>query len=143
MTTDERFAVPFFLMVLAACIAAFMTNAGLYYEVNKFDILDTAKGERILVDYDRTIKRDFEGAWTVDLYRDGVFVERARSLDTHTYRTTARLPKTIDIGWLTDGAISNLECGDYSAAVTWTINPNTTLMRRTIEIQDDFKVKCP
>ena len=144
MTYDERFGVPFLLMVLAACLAGFLTNAGIYYEVTKFDVLDTAKGERVLIDYERTIKRDFNATWTVDLYRGGVFVGSAQSMAVHTYRTTARLPSTVDLEWLTfgDPDFANLECGDYTIAVVWTINPTTTWMRRTIEARDDFKVVC-
>lgn len=145
MTTDERFGVPFLLLVLAACLAAFMTNAGLYYEIVKFDVLDTNRGERILVDYERVIKRNFEAEWSIDLYRDGVFVAAARSQGSHTYRTSARLPATVDLAWMTGGAagFTDLECGDYTVAAVWTINPRTSLMRRTIEARDDFKVKCP
>lgn len=146
MTLDERFGVPLLLAIMALVVASVMTSANNYMEVVRFNLLDAVQGERVMLDYDRIIKRDFTGAWTVDLYVNGVWIAAARSQGQHNYRTTAQLPpvEDRDLDWLTDGdpAFAELPCGDYEAAVQWIINPDSHLMRRTVEARDHFMVTC-
>lgn len=146
MTLSEKFGVSTMLMILAIVVAAILTNASKYMEVTTFNLLDARAGERVMLDYERTIKRDFEAVWTVDLYRDGVWIETARAEAPHNYRTTANLPDAndLDLDWLTygDPAFLGLMCGSYSVAVRWIINPDSHIMRRVVEVHDDFMVTC-
>lgn len=143
MTLDEKLGVPFLLAILALCLGFFMTNAGTYMTVSKFDVLDAAQGDPVVIQYERVIKRDFVARWEVDLYRDGVFVAGADG-GPHIYRTTARLPEYIDLEWITDGApeFFDLPCGHYELTVRWTINPQSVVMQRHVDARDEFQVTC-
>lgn len=146
MTLDEKFGIPFFLALMALVVASVMTSANNYLEVVRFNLLDARQGERVMLDYDRLIKRDFDASWRLDLYRNGVFTMSASSPGVHRYRTTAELPpkSDLDLFWLSydDPEFLDLPCGDYEAAVQWTINPGSVLMKRTVETRDDFMVVC-
>lgn len=146
MTLDERFGVPLLLAIMALVVAAVMTSADNYMTVTQFNLLDARQGERVMLDYDRIIKRDFDGEWRLDLYLNGVWIAAARSPGVHTYRTTAKLPApdALDLDWLSfnDPAFAELPCGDYEAAVQWIINPESHLWRRTVEARDHFMVTC-
>lgn len=146
MRRDEKFGVPFLLILMALVIGAVLTSGGRYFEVRKFNLLDARQGERVVLEYDRVIKRDFDADWRVDLYRNGVWVAEATSPRTHRYRTIAVLPdpKKLDLAWLTygDPAFDDLACGDYRVVVSWIINPQSLLMRRRVEAQDSFVVIC-
>lgn len=147
MTLDEKFGIPVLLAIMAIVLASFLTSANQYMTVARFDLLDTPFGEVVPLDYEREIKRDFEGLWRVDLYRDGVWIETARANGVHTYRTTATLPQgdELNLDWLAygDPGFADLPCGRYSVAVKWFINPDSLLMRRAVEARDDFVVTCP
>ena len=147
MTLDEKFGIPVLFAIMAIVLASFLTSANQYMTVLRFDLLDAPFGEPIKLDYDREIKRDFDGLWRVDLYRAGVWIETARAAGVHTYRTTATLPPAddLDLDWLSygDPDFANLPCGRYSVAVKWFINPESHLMRRSVEASDDFVVICP
>lgn len=146
MKIDEKFGIPAFLAIMAMVLAALMTSSTQYLDVTTFNLLDSGRGEQVVLDYERTIKRDFEGTWRVDLYRDDVWIATARASGLHTYRTTAVLPPKHerDLAWLTfgDPAFENLPCGRYSVAVQWFINPDSMIWRRTVEVRDDFVVTC-
>lgn len=146
MTIGEKFGVSALLLVLAIVLAAFMTNAGRNMTVDRFDLLDARHGERVMLDYNRTIKREFDATWRLDLYRDGVWVAVATSPGVHPYRTTAVLPPAadLDLDWLSygDPAFHDLACGEYEAVVRWTINPGSFAMKRILEARDHFTVFC-
>ena len=146
MTLGEKFGVSTLLMILAIVLAAFLTNAGKYLQVTRFDLVDARQGERVMLEYDRTIRRNFDATWRLDLYRDGVWVETATSPGVHRYRTSAVLPPPgdLDLAWLAYGApgFRDLPCGDYEAVLRWTLHPETLAMRRAIEVRDRFKVIC-
>lgn len=146
MTLDEKFGIPALLLIMALVVAAVLTSGNNYLEVTKFDLIDARQGERVMLDYERVIKRDFEGTWRVDLYRRNVWIAAAVSPDVHQYRTTAVLPSdsAMDLDWLTygDPAFLSLPCGDYTVAVRWIINPESHIMRRAVEVSDGFKVVC-
>lgn len=146
MTVYEGFSVSGLLMILSVVLAAFLTNAGIYMRVERFDLLDARQGERVMLDYERTFLRDFDATWRLDLYRNGTWIEAAFAPNVHRYRTTAKLPppEERDLSWLSyeDPDFADLECGDYEAVVRWTINPDSLLMRRRLEARAKFTVIC-
>lgn len=146
MTLDERFGVPFLLAIMAFVVVAVMTSANNYLEVTRFNLMDARRGERVMLDYDRIIKRDFDAGWRLDLYRDGVWTAAAQSPGVHPYRTTVQLPPAgdLDLAWLSfdHTAFVGLPCGHYEAVVRWTINPDSHLWLRTVEARDGFAVIC-
>lgn len=146
MTRSETFGVSTLLLILAIVLGAFLTSAGKYLQVTRFDLLDARQGERVMLDYERTIRRDFNATWRLDLYRNGVWVETAASPGVYRYRTTAALPPPgdLDLAWLAYGApgFQKLPCGDYEAVLRWTIHPESVAMRRALEVRDSFTVIC-
>jgi hypothetical protein len=144
VTRGEGFSVSFLLLILAGLFGFAMTSSNRYFEVTRFEVLDTICGTSPIVKYDRIIKRDFPARWKVDLYRDGVYVATARSRGVHTYRTLAVLPDAIDLDWLTigDPNFTDLQPSRYTIAIEWDIYPDLMWLRRQVEARDDFEVFC-
>lgn len=146
MRLDEKFGISLFLTIMAIVVASMMTSANNFLEVTRFNLLDARQGERVMLDYDRIIKRDFDASWRLDLYLNSVWIAAARSPGVHTYRTTASLPQPadLDLEWLSygDPGFAELPCGDYEAVVQWVINPDSHIMRRVVEARDHFMVVC-
>lgn len=84
---------------------------------------NAAAGAPIRMTVLRDIRRDFEGAWSVQVMRsvDRGWSQECPGSGEATYRTTAVLPGDLDLGWWTGGACQTLPPGTYRVVTTWTV----------------------
>ena len=91
---------------------------------------------------DRRIKRDFVGRWSVTV-RELQGVENTLACVASAagdYKVGARLPKTLTLGWWTNGRCEGLPAGVYVVTTIWEID-NGPLPDKIVTAQSNpFKV---
>lgn len=103
--------------------AAWLTPARVWYEPGSIQIADAYEGEDPVVSINRTIRRSFDGRYTVSLWRDPPdgHVACAGS-DTLRYRGGLYEPHEAPLTqWADDEWCARLPEGKYYAEVCWTV----------------------
>jgi hypothetical protein len=101
-----------------------------FFEVIQIYVPDHIPGSNPAILYDRIIKRDFYGTYTVEIQKindDAVDTARLETVcvgkGTHTYTTTTKLPISNNLTW--EWFISNtcvVGPGTYRLQATWNIS---------------------
>ena len=124
----EKWAIGIAATVAAVSLFAVFPLPSWWFEINRFRVMDAQAGQPIIVDYDRTIWRNFEGQWRVEVWRD----QRANWVShcvanggPQEYRTDTVLPDPVTMDWLayTEPRCFNLPQGTYKVSVQITVNP--------------------
>lgn len=142
---DEKIGVPLVLFIAAVVAFLFLTPAGFWFRVDRLDIRDAAHATDVTVDYERTIRRDFEGAWRATIRREvqnGWEVICSTAWQPQDYQIDAVLPEPVSLQWLvwTDPNCYQLGPGAYEANVTWVINPGSWFFERQVKRSDRFMI---
>lgn len=110
-------------LALAAYTAAWLTPATWWYQPGRIVIRDTALGGDPVVEIQRTIRRSFDGRYTVSIWRnppDG-HVSCAGS-DTLRYKGGLYGPHEAPLSqWASDPWCTRLPVGSYYAEACWTV----------------------
>lgn len=147
---DEKLGLlaPVFLLGFAAM--NFVLPASYWMKVNNFDVLNGIEGSPVLIDYDRTIKRNFVGDWRIKVRRfsgDGLEWICATTPSREDYDPKTVLPEPVTLEWFawSDDRCYDLPAGEYEITATWEINPvgmASVLFRRTLSVTDTFSVEA-
>jgi hypothetical protein len=142
---DEKFGVPLVALIAAIVAFLFITPASFWFRVDRMDIRDAARWQDVTVDYQRTIRRNFDGAWRAMIRREvdgGWEVICATDWQPNDYQTDAALPEPVTLEWMvwTEPDCYRLAPGAYEATVTWTLNPGSWLFERQVKRSDRFMV---
>lgn len=87
---------------------------------------------------DRTIKREFQGAWVVSVRRwNGGWEQACASSGESLYRSSRKLPERLDLDWWTRGACKTLTPGKYRVSTAWTIRGAGVLPDKILEIDSN------
>jgi hypothetical protein len=115
-------------------------------EISRFEVRDAAPYTAPMMEYDRTIHRDFRGNWGVYIWRlEGAewssYCEATGG--PRPYRADASLPAQRDLEWLTDGDARcyRLPVGIYKATLHIDINPGGFWARDVTVESPAFEVR--
>lgn len=144
---DEKLGLSVIGVILAVVAFLFITPASFWFQVSQLDVRDANNSSELTVDFDRTIRREFEGQWRIDVRRE-VDINKWEwvcATDWHPqhYVPGAVLPIPVTLEWL---AQDNPRCfdlqkpGNYSIDVFWEIWPGSLLFERHIRRQDTFTI---
>lgn len=145
------------IMGVLLCLAfgfRFALPPSLWFEVGSLDIHSAARWQDVTVEYDRTIHRQFEGAWRVEVARksaSGWEEVCATPGNPNTYETDAVLravspdqPNVVSLEWF---VVAPDECfqlppAEYRLCAVWTINTDSWLqiLTRTVRRCAQFEV---
>lgn len=145
---DEALGIPAAMFGILYFLLHLALPASHWFEVNKFEVHDAIEGQPVIIDYDRTIARDFWADWRVEVTRiDGADVSQVCSTvwQREDYEPGNRLPVPVDLEWLAyvQPKCFNLAPGDYRVSVTWLINPfglRRLFLGRTESASDTFTI---
>jgi hypothetical protein len=144
---DEKLGLSVIGVILAVVAFLFVTPASFWFQVSRLDVLDAPSHEGLTVDLDRTIRREFDGKWRVDVRRqvgpDQWEWVCATDWQPQHYVPGAVLPVPVTLEWLayTDPRCFELdEPGTYSVSVFWEIWPDSWLFKRKIRRTDTFTI---
>lgn len=110
-------------LAIALYTAAWLTPARWWYQPGSVVIADTPQGQDPVVSINRTIKRDFDGRYTVSIWKDPPdgHVACAGS-DSLRYRGGLYAPHEAPLTqWADDPWCARLAPGRYYAEACWTI----------------------
>ena len=128
--------------------------AGYWFEVKALEIHSAVRWQDVTVEYDRTIKRQFEGKWRVEVARQapGGWEEIcATPNNPNTYETDAVVqsidparPNLVSLEWF---VVAPEECfqlppAQYRLCAVWTVNTDSWLgiLTRTVRRCAQFDV---
>lgn len=128
--------------------------AGYWFKVEALDIHSAVRWQEVTVEYDRTIRRQFEGEWRVEVARKaaGGWEEVcATPNNPNTYETDAVLravdpdrPNVVTLEWF---VVAPEECfqlppAEYRLCAVWTVNTDSWLgiLTRTVRRCAQFDV---
>ena len=144
---DEKLGLSVISVILAVVLFLFITPASFWFQVEKLDVHDGDTSDGLTVDLDRTIRREFDGQWRVDVRRE-VGPDQwewvcATGWQAQHYTPGAVLPVPVTLEWL---AYVEPRCfeldkpGKYSIDVFWQIWPGSLLFERHIRRSDTFTI---
>lgn len=112
---------------LAMFLSYVMLPAERWLDVEALSVRNARVGSMPIVEFDRTIHRDFDGEWRTMVRRaerGGWVVACASDWRPNSYRTDARLPYPVTLGWFIwdDECASTLPAGLYRLEAEWIIN---------------------
>jgi hypothetical protein len=144
---DEKLGMSVIALILAVVAFLFVTPASFWFQVTKLDVHDAETSAGLTVDFDRTIRREFEGRWRIDVRRE-VAPDQwewvcATDWKAQHYSPDAVLPVPVTLEWLayTDPRCFDLEKpGKYSIDVFWDIWPGSLLFERNVRRADTFTI---
>lgn len=137
VTRLEKAFVGAMLAGLLYFAAMIVPLPGWWLSVQMIHVYDSAAGQPINMEYERTIARDFFGEWSVEIER----AERgewssycATPVTRQQYKQYRAVPETVTLEWF---AYTNERCyrlprGVYRIHAVWVVNPGTPF-RRTVE----------
>jgi len=146
LRADEQIGVTLVILIMAAVAFLFMTPATFWLRVDRFDVQDASRWQDITVDLDRTISRDFTGAWRADVREvtnEGTVIVCGSPWQANEYRADAALPVPVTLEWLiyTDPRCYQLtHPGRYEVTIYWIINPGNLILRRELSRSDRFVI---
>ena len=116
-----------------------------WMRIDRLDVHDSAEGQPIIVGYDRTISRDFDGKWRVSIWRSlrGEWSSYCTAEGVQFYRSDSVLPEPVTLEWLayTRPRCYTLPKGVYQVAVHIEINPDGFWHRTVDSDRDTFEVR--
>lgn len=146
LTLDERIGVPVVVAVAFAVAFRFLVPTSHWFSVDQMDVQDATSWEGVKIDFDRTITRDFFGAWRIDMRKevpDGWVSVCSTQWQPNNYTTNSALPDPVTLEWFTwvEPRCYQLdEPGRYEITATWVINPGSWLFERQIKRMDRFNI---
>ena len=143
--TSEKVGLAAILAIFLAVGSVFALQASFWFRVSSFDVHNATGWQAVTVSYDRDIRRNFHGAWRVQVWKeteDGRVSVCATEWTPQDYTTDAALPEPVTWEWMawTEPRCYRLPAGNYTAEVTWRINPGSWLFEREIRRADGFTV---
>ena len=123
--------------------AAYFFPTSYWYELNRVRIQDAKASEPILMAVDRNINREFIGHWAVIVRRMNSGTGDIVCVDggTTNYKTDAKLPEHLTLGWWSGGTCNTLGEGFYMVTTIVHIDvPNILQPKRVINESNIFKV---
>lgn len=146
LTLDECIGVPVVVSIAVAVAFRFLVPTSFWFSVDQMDIHDATSWQGVEVELDRTIARDFEGAWRIDMRREvpnGWVSVCSTQWQPNGYTTTARLPDPVSLEWFTwvePRCYTLDDPGRYEVTATWVINPGSWLFERQIKRLARFNI---
>ncbi len=139
MTRLERIGIAVFAALLAVSVVVLVAfPAGWWMQIHSLSIRDARLGEPIILDYNRSIRRNFQGEWRVEVWRAdrGMWHAYCNSQGAHGYRANATIPAVTTLEWFVDGKdrCFRLPEGSYKVVVRIDINPDG-LLDRSVEYE--------
>lgn len=133
----------FLLVMSAAWLVASAWPASFWFDARKVHFSDIVVGTSPAMTLDRTIKRPFDGAWTVAIRRwDGGWVSHCNAAGSQPYKTDSKLPKAPDLKWWTWGQCHPLTVGRYEVTTVWNLNLPWPLPDKRVELVSNvFEVR--
>lgn len=134
--------------LIVAMLAVYLIYAGLpvslWLDVRSVHVSDTVSGQQPVMVVDRTIKRNFDAVWRVELEREfseGRFgiVEIARG--DSSYNPDAQLPEPLTMDWWTYPKEFRLLPGRYRIETCWRIAMDIIADRRKCIMSNVFEVR--
>lgn len=149
----ERLGLALVIACLASFLLAFLFYATLpashWFVVRRLEVGPCVVGSPCRIEYDRDIKREFDGAWTATVRRfeerDGGEAGWVAQCTTPRafphYMPDALLPDPVTLFWLTGSErCSKLPPGMYRLEVDWLINVGSPFERDVLAV-DVFEVR--
>lgn len=98
--------------------------ASFWFDVQTVYVHDSKEDESVLMEVDRTIKRDFVGTWVVSVRKvdDGRREVVCYASSESNYRHGSDLPPVLTLGWWTNGRCDRLPVGKYVVSTDWNIH---------------------
>jgi len=145
LTVDEKIGVPVTIFIALLVAFLFLTPSSLWFKVHELDVKSASTWEGVEIDFERTIHRNFDGEWQVDVRRkseDGWESVCTTAWQPQEYRKDAVLPVPVTLEWLAyvEPACYELPQGFYEVTVVWRINPDIPLMTREVKVVDTFTI---
>lgn len=133
------------IATLMALIVGFrlVVPPGLWFRVGDLDVHSAAHWSEVRIDYDRRIRREFQGTWRVEVARavpDGWQEVCAGPLHYQTYTPDTVLPDggSVTLDWFTGpppACYTLADVGRYRLCAYWTINEGAWLGLLTRRVQ--------
>ena len=142
----EKIAIAFAVIVALISFMAVFPMPSWWFEIQQFQVRDAVAGQRIILDYQRKIWRDFTGEWRVQIWRS----ERGEwssyctaNGGPHGYRADSVLPDPVTLEWLayTQPRCYQLPKGTYYAALHITVNADGYMQRAVEAKSTAFEVR--
>lgn len=99
--------------------------ASYWMEIKSIKVKDADAGRPVLMYVDRDIRRDVSANWSVsvrEISKSGGIRLACSAGQLSDYKTTAKLPDVLTLGWWTNGRCETLPAGHYIVNTTWAIN---------------------
>lgn len=140
----ERVGVTGILAILGVVMFLFLVPSSTWMTVNRMDVRDAASCKNLTVDYDRTFRRAFDGAYRIEVDNvTGGKVELVYATQWTPVRFNPErtLPDPVSLEWFVGpGVCDFITDGEYRVTAYWAINPGAWLFDRTIRRVDQFHV---
>lgn len=92
-------------------------------KVTRVTVPNIERGERVLLDVDRTVERRFSAQWTVEVQQlaggDFVGMPDCTGSGVGVYDPTESLPEDVDLDWWIGHDSCELDVGEYRIITTW------------------------
>ena len=113
-----------------------------WFIVSQIHVDDIAPGTEPIIQYERTIKQEFRGTWTVELNEvtPGGFMVACSGSGSNNYKPTDRKPIDATLSYFI-GKICPIEAGKvYSINAIWTIRPHGVPPMEVARTSNEFRV---
>ena len=145
----ERLLVLFVIIVLGYQSLTFLP-ASIWMDVKSVRVLDTAYGQPVMVSFERSINREFQGKYSVSIRNLTTGLPVCWASAELTYRPQPNVLASKTLEWWGAGlprpcTSEMLVPGTYAMTTTWTIHPAWPFLPdQTVTItSDDFEITLP
>lgn len=146
---DQSMAVTIAALLFAAvtAITTWVTRvdtatapASAWFTVDEFHVPDHSVGENPVIQFERTIKKDMTGRWSVEtqLFSGSRWVTVCRGSGVSNYTTDEDLPRPITLDWYRGSC--DEKPGLYRLQTVWLFSDETGLTRSVQSESNEFTV---
>lgn len=128
------------LLLLICAAAVHLWPAGWWFEVRSVRVFDSVSGGPVLMAVDRTIHRDFRGAWVASIRKleRGRWVSYCTASGTTNYSTDSDLPDPLMLRWWTYPDCHPLPPGKYAMRTSWIIQGAGPLPDKSVQADSNI-----
>lgn len=143
--TWEKITAISWLVLLMLAISIFATPTSVWFEGVNIHIKDSVVGYTPVMEVERTIRRDFNASWLVEVERvtaDGKTTPICVATGVNRYNDTAVYPDPLTLDWWTFPTKCFLPSGAYRVETTWTLEIPIVGQRVVVARSNRFEVRA-